>query len=764
MKRLSCFLLMQLLVLSSLLKAQTSVTMGLNGMVKKYVITEYDNDGYGDREIAVFNPKSKRLVSFKRFCVIPSGGFFEDWGGWVSFNVKGNRPTTMSKFVHVPSAGDAPDNLGGTVTLSYRYAGNKLTSMLYKCVVKGWIGGVWNFEKHRKTPGSYTYETGTVLYKYTYTRYDYFGNWTERSCEIYADGQWDSRVTERREITYDEKWMKSYYLSNEKKELSKYEKNDDLGGLKNYLKDDQLEEETKVAGKALWNKMVMNSNRIQNTDSVRCYYADTLTTSATREDIKNAWSHFQLSAFIKANNFDGLYQLSVDSLCSAEVADSARAYWNEKKWTSVGDVNADYQSIAKVAAHPFSYPEMARAGWILVQQKYYNDKVLQHNNFRKVEEDYQAELEGKRVFTDPDYASLVLERRDSLRRAEIDFYLSRAQTASDSKKYEEAVSAAQHVLDIDPNIQDAIVISAENGKQQLTQLKKHKKLTDEALATYISQNPKGQYTSEMMDFRALRLAYQARSKRLLDKFSQIEALPMSDDARKKVNSLSSHTRNRITRGSFFHVGGEASIGYGFAQEMLDCGGGLYVRLGWNVAPINLTTGFTYSSHKNTWFESKPVPTDDDFETNSIVEGAMDYATMEIPVQLRWNFVRKTAYSIYLAAGAEYHLNKKGKVVYSVTIPRPTIFDEDKEEKKYIQDNALLKKSNFVGYYSLGFEFKHGIGAEFYVKHDYTDRFDKKYVREQYGVNSPQGIQLTHKAEDTQLGKNFSIGLKLRIFY
>ena len=70
----------------------------------------------------------------------------------------------------------------------------------------------------------------------------------------------------------------------------------------------------------------------------------------------------------------------------------------------------------------------------------------------------------------------------------------------------------------------------------------------------------------------------------------------------------------------------------------------------------------------------------------------------------------------------------------------------------------------VGYYSLGLELNHAIGMELYVKHDYTDRFNKDYVRQQYGAQSSGNLLLFNKAETSQLGKNWSFGVKMRIFY
>lgn len=496
--------------------------------------------------------------------------------------------------------------------------------------------------------------------------------------------------------------------------------------------------------------MVCRDENLTELDTIKKHAVCSNAKETTKAVLKQAWSSMKFQQLKASNNHNGLYYLAMDSLCTKEIADSARAYWNEKEWALVSDKNTSYQDIAKVAAHPFAYPEQAQAGWRRVQQQYYDKVVLSHNDFRDVERDYKATLEGKRIFSDIDYAKQVTTRLDSLRNAEISAYLSKAQSATSNKAYKEAVEASQHVLSINPNHPEAIELSAENGKHYLEQLKKQKKLTDEAIKEYIDQNPFGKYTLQMKDMRAVRLAKLAHSNKQLGEFDSIAKLPMSDEARKEVNSLSKRTDNRMNRGNFLHFGAEASLGYGFGADMLDGGGGAYVRLGWTVSPINVTTGFTYTAHKN-----KTLATSRQNEEQGIINGAMDYSTMEIPLQLRWNFMHNTELAFYLAAGAEYHLNKKGKIAYK---------DPESREKVYVKDDALLKKNNFVGYYSLGWELKHLMGMELYVKHDYTDRFDKDYVRQQYGAQSASNLLLFDKAEKSQLGKNWSIGVKIRIFY
>ena len=155
--------------------------------------------------------------------------------------------------------------------------------------------------------------------------------------------------------------------------------------------------------------------------------------------------------------------------------------------------------------------------------------------------------------------------------------MSKAQSASSEKNYSEAVEAAQHVLSINPIHPEAIELSAENGKHYLERLKKQKTLTDDAIVEYINQNPRGKYTWQMKDMRAIRLAKLAHSNKQKDEFSRIRELPMSDEARKKVYDLSERTDNRMNRGNFLHFGAEATLGYGFGADMLEGGGGAYVR-------------------------------------------------------------------------------------------------------------------------------------------------------------------------------------------
>ena len=734
MKNFTYLLLFALCLISYKAKAQTSATMGLNGVVEEY----QTNSSHIYTEYASFNPSNKRLTSYMVYCSTPGAGWTEPFEKWITFKVKGKRPTNISRMLEFDGSCYRWSKL--YFNFSYKYSGNKVVSVTHKLVEKENLNPDCFYDHH--VIETHVQKNYTITFKYT--KYDKFGNWIERIATLNGDS-W----TETRTITYNEEWLTKQRIASEKNQILNYEKNNDIKGLESYLKHD-LQSQSKTFGINTWNKMVCKDENLTDPNKIAEHATCSYATESTIVALKQAWSNMNLKSLIADNNFEGLYTLAQDSLCTAEAAASAQAYWNEKKWASVNNANASYQAIAKVAAHPFAYSTQARTGWQRVQQLYYDKVVLSHNDFREVDSDYVAKIEGKRIFTDKNYANKVIARRDSLRNAEIAFYLNIAQEAAKQNSYKAAVEASQHVLSINPNLHDAIDLSAENGKLYLQQLKKQSKLTDKDLETYIAQNPKGAYTEQTKDFRALRLAKQAHSNKQSSNFEQILKLPMSQEAKEKINKLQTRTINRKARGSFFHIGGEASVGYGFGKDMLEGGGGAYLRFGWTVSPINLTTGFTYNVHKNL-----TLSTNSNDEDKSIIRGAMDYATMEIPLQLRWNLLRDTDFAMYLAAGAEYHLNKKGKIAYK---------DPDSKEKTFYEDNAILKKSNFVGYYSLGWEFKHGLGLEFYVKHDFTDRFDKDYVRQHYTEQNPMNLLLFKKAENTQLGKNWSIGFKMRIFY
>lgn len=732
MKKLLHLLFLALCLLAYKANAQTSSSMGLNGVVENYEImgrNDYRDTDVYPLECAIFNPANKRLTNFYFHCTTEGGGWIDAFTKYLPFKVKGNRPTNLSYMME--NGGVCYRWTKIYFTLSYKYSGNKVVSVTHKVISKDNLNPDCSYD--RKRIETHVEKNQTITYKYT--EYDEHGNWIKRraSCK---GRTW----IETREITYSDEWLR-------KQRIDTYKKNNDVEGLEKYL-NDNLWNESRAYGIEVWNNMVCKSENLVDSATIRKHTSYVHATDSTRVVLKNAWSNIQLHSLISANDWDGLYRFSLDSMATEAATDSARAYWNEKKWASVSDDNANYQDIAKVAVHPFAYPEQAKEGWKRVQQKYYDGVVLLHNDFRQVDEDLTAELEGKPVFVDAGYVNKVTYRRDSLRNAEITDYLQQARTAAANSQNKEAVAAAQHVLSINPDQEEAIEISAEKGKVLLDQLKTQKTLTDNDLAEYIAQNPKGKYTSQLMDTRALLLAKDAHSRKNAAKFDEIKSLPMSDEARAKVNSLSERTSNRSERGSFLHIGAEGSVGYGFGKELLEYGGGAYVRLGWTVSPINVTTGFTYNVHKH------PSLSKNELEANPVF-GAMNYATMEIPLQLRWNFMHTTEVALYLAAGAEFHLNKKGKYAYKAP---------SNDELIQTPDDKLLKKSNLVGYYSWGMECKRFIGFEVYVKHDYTARFDKEYVRQTYGADSQSGFQLFDKSEKTQLGKNWSIGVKVRFFY
>lgn len=733
MKRSLQLLLLLFCLLANNAKAQTSTSMGLKGVVESYEIIDEE---YYPVEKATFDPTNKRLMSFKVYCSTSGGGWIEAFSKYLTFKVKGKRPTNLSYMME--NGGVCYRWTKLYFTFNYKWSGDKVTSVTHKVVEKENLNPDVFYDRH--IIHTCVQKNYTTTYKYT--AYDKYGNWIMR--RAYSNGEsW----TEHRDITYDSEWQAKQDIALEKKGVDAYEKNNDIAGLESYLRTD-LSGEANSYGVEAWNRMVCKDVNLSDIDSLEKRTAYGNATETTKAMLKNAWSNDRLHTLISSNDMEGLYSFSKDSMATAAAADSARAYWNEKEWASVADTSTSYQKIAKVAVHPFAYPAQAKEGWERVQQKYYDNVVLSHKDFRQVDDDLEAELEGKQVFVDAEYIQKTTYRRDSLRNAEIADYLQQSQTASACKDYKAAVIAAQHVLSINPNHNEAIYLSAENGKEYLHTLKRQKTLTDNDLAEYIAQNPKGKYTPEMMDTRALLLAKAAHSDKDAAKFDMVKSLPMSDKAREKVNELNQRTTNRIERGSFLHIGAEASVGYGFAKDILEYGGGAYMRFGWTVSPINITTGFCYTPHKN-----KSIAKNDLYATT--VRSAMNYATMEIPLQLRWNFIHATELAYYLGVGAEYHLNKKGKIAYK----KP----ENDEEVEYADDN-LLKKSNFVGYYSLGLELKHAFGMEVYVKHDLTARFDKKYVRQNYCDENLSYMILDNAAEKTQLGKNWSFGIKMRFFY
>lgn len=579
---------------------------------------------------------------------------------------------------------------------------------------------------------------------YKYTKNDQFGNWIERRATCKG-----SSWTETREIVYNKEWLNKQTAIAEKKKIQSFEETDNLYGLNNYLQSD-LQPESKQYGQTAWNKLVLSSSITQKADSAHKYYVNALITPETQQKLSEAWSAYTFHQLKENNDLDGLYNLSKDSIVARTVADSVRAYWNEQKWASVSGRDATYSQIADVATHPFAYKDKANEAWNRVQQLYFTHEVMRRTDFRDVDADLAKTLGGRKVFENAELLNRVAARRDSLRNAEIADYLAQSQQAQGEKDLRKAVGAAQHVLSIDPNNEAAITLSADNGYAYLKTLKKQHVITDTDYATYVSQNPRGKYTSEVQDERALVLAKQAHSDKNVDAFANIFRLPMSQDVLKKVNSYDKRTRTRSIRGNFLHLGVEGMAGYAFGPQLAEYGGGAYVRLGWKTAPINVVAGFDYVVHHATYVGDKNFD-----ELNPIYRGAIDYKTMEVPLQLRWNVTHGVGV-FYLAAGAQYNLNRNGKLIFHEPLPDTG--------GKSLKDSQLLKKSNFVGYYSIGVETGGVVGFELYVKHDLTDRFDKNYVRSTY-CDESRSVQLLEKSRKAQIdGKNWTVGLKMRIFY
>ena len=741
MKRFSYLLLAILFLLPTVgVKAQTSASMGLNGAVESYEIDGGDYIG----EYATFNPANKKLKSFQVYCVHAGSGWFEAFGKWLSFKVKGNRPTTIVNNELV--GGGVYDNFETiTYTFTYKYSGSKVVSVTEKEVVNCSMSGGFNLKTNRRNPPHRWKEVPrnfTTTYKYT--KNDQFGNWIERRATCKGNS-W----TETREIVYNKEWLNKQTVIAEKKKIQSFEESDNLYGLNNYLQAD-LQPESKQYGQTAWNKLVLSPTITQKADSAHKYYDNALITSETQQKLSEAWSAYTFHQLKGNNDLDGLYNLSKDSIVARTVADSAQAYWNEQKWASVSGSNATYQQIADIANHPFAYKDKANEAWNRVQQLYFTNEVMRHTDFREVDADLAKALGGRKVFENAELRYRVEARRDSLRNAEIADYLAQSKQAQSEKDLEKAVSTAQHVLSIDPNNAAAISLSADNGYANLKKLKKQKSITDADYAQYVKQNPLGKYTSEIQDERAIVLAKQAHEARYLSFFdNQILRLPMSEKCVDKVNAYKKRTFNRINRGNFLHFGGEALIGYAMGPDLFEYGGGATIRFGWTLSPINVATGFNYVRHKT------GTTTDKNFDAlHPIYRGGIGYATMEVPLQLRWNLVHQYDFCLYLGAGAQFNINRKGRLEFHDELPET--------EEKYIPDNAILKKTNFVGYYSLGFDITEVVGLEFYVKHDLTSRFDKDYVRATYGVGSP--VQLLPKAEKVQMDKNFSFGLKFKIYF
>lgn len=735
MKHFSYLLLALLFILPSMgVKAQTSASMGLNGVVESYEIDGGDCIG----EYAEFNPANKKLKSFQLYCTSDGGGWSGEIAQWLSFNVKGNRPASLNRVLEFGGACYRWTKV--YFNFSYKYSGNKVVSQTTKVIVKENLNPNCWVDLHRIDTNVEKNYTTT----YKYTKNDQFGNWIERRATCKG-----SSWTETREIVYNKEWLDKQTAIAEKKKIQSFEESDNLYGLSNYLQT-YLQPESKAYGRTIWNKLVLSPSITQSTDSAHKYYADALITHETKQKLSEAWSIYTLSQLKAKNDYNGLYQFSQDSLATHVAADSARAYWNEGMWASVSGNNATYKQIAAVATHPFAYKDKANDAWNRVQQLYFTHEVMRRTDFREINADLIKTIGGRRVFENALLCGRVAARRDSLRNAEIADYLTQSKQAQSEQNYEGAVSAAQHVLGISPLNDEAITLSADNGYAFLKRLKKQHAITDMDYATYVRQNPRGKYTPEVQDERALVLAKQAHSDKNVDAFANIFRLPMSSDVLKKVNSYDKRTRTRSIRGNFLHLGVEGMAGYAFGPQLAEYGGGTYVRLGWKTAPINVVTGFDYVVHHATYVGDKHFD-----ELNPIYRGAIDYKTMEVPLQLRWNVTHGVGV-FYLAAGAQYNLNRNGKLIFHEPLPDTG--------RKSLKDSQLLKKSNFVGYYSIGVETGGVVGFELYVKHDLTDRFDKNYVRSTY-CDESRSVQLLEKSRKAQIdGKNWTVGLKMRIFY
>ena len=742
MKHFSYLLLALLFILPSVgVKAQTSASMGLNGVVESYEIDGGDYIG----ERATFNSASKRLTSFQVYCVHDNGdGWRESFGEWLDFKVRGNRPTTIIN--NDCASGTNMYAYYITFNFIYNYSGSRVTSVTEKEVTKCYLSGGYNFEKKRQNP--YRLYKIDVPKNYTttykYTKNDQFGNWIERRATCRGNS-W----TETREIVYNKEWLDKQTAITEKKKIQSFEESDNLYGLSNYLQTN-LQPESKAYGRTIWNKLILSPSITQSTYSTHKYYADALITPETKQKLSEAWSTYMVSQLKAKNDYNGLYKFSQDNLATHAAADSARAYWNEGMWASVSGSNATYAQIAAVATHPFAYKDKANDAWNRVQQLYFTHEVMHRTDFRDIDADLIKTIGGRKVFENALLRGRVAARRDSLCNAEIADYLTQSKQAQSEQNYEGAVSAAQHVLGISPSNEEAITLSADNGYAFLKRLKKQHAITDNDYATYVRQNPRGKYTSDVQDERALVLAKQAHSEKNVKAFANIIRLPMSQDVLKKVNSYDKRTLTRSIRGNFLHLGVEGMAGYAFGPQLAEYGGGAYVRFGWKTAPINVVTGFDYVVHHATYVGDKHFD-----ELNPIYRGAIDYKTMEVPLQLRWNVTHGIGV-FYLAAGAQYNLNRNGKLIFHEPIPDT--------ESKSLKDSQLLKKSNFVGYYSIGVETAGVVGFELYVKHDLTDRFDKNYVRSTY-CDENRSLQLLEKSRKAQIdGKNWTVGLKMRIFY
>ncbi len=754
MKRVLYLFLILLLFLPLMgVKAQhvTSYSLGLKGKVESYDITSMsivdDGQDLYYREVASFNVDNGELYK-----LLLNGDRF----GYSIFNYKGK--TAWLRYVTTDNAGRSY-----VVYHKFKYGKNGLPI---------------SYERLRKCYAtSYQWETE---YYCTYSDYkfDQFGNWIGRKAHRLI-GTWfgGDDSYDMREITYEKKWYHAQIQERERAELNSLEKKGDLRRIRAFYEgcdesfknevikfwnsrifnqkhtlDELLDisgygiatKETKDKAIRLWNEQVFKEKL--NLDDYRNIVGNILSTKESKEKARALWSKEVYRNNIE--DVDRLYEMTKDTMITQLYVDSIRMCWNTAKWKNID--KQSYSEIAALANHPFCFPDSSSCGWNRVQQLYFSHEVMRRTDFRQVDDDLAKTIGGRKVFENVGLRNRVIARRDSLRNAEIADNLAQARQAESDKDIEKAISKAQHVLSIDPNNATAISLSADNGYAYLKKLKRQNRITDDDYATYVSQNPWGKYTVEIQDERALTLAKQAHSKKDVAAFTDIFRLPMSQYVYKKVNSYDKRTLKRSVRGNFLHLGVEGMAGYAFGPQLTEYGGGANIRLGWTTAPINVVTGFDYMVHHATYVGDK------DFDKlNPIYRGAIDYTTMEIPLQLRWN-VTHGINAFYLAVGAQYNFNRKAKLIFHEPF-------SDADEKS-LKDARLLKKNNFVGYYSIGYEISGIVGLELYVKHDLTDRFDKDYVRSTY-CDESQSIQLLEKSKKTQIdGKNWTIGLKMRISY
>ena len=538
MKRFAYTTMLLLCLTISKTKAQTSASMGLNGVVESY---EISGKGNSYSEYARFNPDTKKLVYYT----------IDD----ENFRVKGNRPTSFSNKIDWNDPWDHDGENWRSYTHNFIYSGKLVSKYAYIRKIRYVVrfgSPLWN------RPGDHWSKPHKILKTvctYKYTKNDIFGNWIARVATSNGES-W----TETRDITYNKGWLDKQLAIAEKKNLEKFEKHNDLKGLEEYLQSSDILESTKVDGKELWNKMVLSEARVHNIDSVQANANNPLATSETIEKMKETWSSYELKNVIASNSIKRIENFIDNKFTTRSAADSARTYWNELVWPSVSGTDATYQQIAEVATHRLANKAKANKEWKRVEELYYNKVVMKHTNYHDVENDKKFCINERRVIESDKYILLTKHRCDSLRNLEIALYMEKANNAAATKDYEKAVAYAQHVLSMDNNYQPAIDISAENGYQHMRELKKKKVITDADYAKYINENPRGgEYTTKICDEYALILAKRALKGN--GAFSEIMKLPMSEKTREKVisleNSLENKIQKRLVRKSLVRMGAKS---------------------------------------------------------------------------------------------------------------------------------------------------------------------------------------------------------------